>query len=254
MISLEIASFQYRYQRRTWWQLSSILEQNTSNLPLISYTLNCHKDDPGNFLTDKLKKTFSSKMNLDIRVWNNDNFFKRGYTRTNDLKNTCADFILFVDSDEVFHVEFFSSLTPLLEKWKKERNDKCIAAIRRTMEIRDGNTLVNSEKYEDSPIFNCCSKIEKIKTKVISGAKGSGGFQIFNMQLLKEKNILEYGGNRDTPVNSVEKFITKSEIYFRSIMGVDPSYSQLIKPIYHLNHERGDERKEILLSNPQYIF
>ena len=254
MISLEIACFQYRYQRRTWWQLSSIADQVTNNLPLIRYTLNCHKDDPGKELTEKLKGTFESKINLEVRTWDNDSFFKRGYTRTSDLQKSISDFILFVDSDEVFHPEFFSSLTPLLEKWKADKNDKCIAAIRRTMEISDGNKLVDAESYEDVPIVNWHSKIEKVKTKVISGAKGSGGFQIFNMQILREKNLLEYGGNRDTPVNSVNKFITRSEIWFRSKMGVDSSFANLILPVYHLNHERGDERQVLLTKNPGYIF
>jgi hypothetical protein len=253
-ISIEIANFQYRYQRRAWWQLSSLADQTKTNLPSIVYTLNYHKNDPGIELTKKLLSTFKDKVNINNIEWDNDSFFRRGFTRTNDIKNASCDFLLFVDSDEVFHPDFFSSLTPLLSEWKEKGNNKCIAAIRRTMEISDGNALVNNETYEDSPIKNWHEKILSINTKVISGARGTGGFQIFNVEKLKENKFFEYGGHRDTPVNSIEHFVTKSEIRFRKQMGVDPTYAGLIKPLYHLNHERNEARKEILIKNPDYIF
>ena len=81
--TIEIASYQYRYQRRTWWQLSSLIGQIQSNnipVPKIKYTLNVHISDPAHELTLKLYNTFKDKIEFNLRIWDTNDFYQRGFT------------------------------------------------------------------------------------------------------------------------------------------------------------------------------
>lgn len=255
--SVEIGCFAFRYPRRTWWQLSSIAGQVASKgiqVPDIKFTLNLHKTDPGHDMWDKLIDTFSPLVDLNVRWWNTDDFFRRAATRTKDIKEATGDFLLFVDADQVWHPEFFSTLAPFMKKYDEENEGRCVAHWRYTMSIDDGNKIVDSEQYNDVPINNWFGKIKSVPHKIISGARGAGGFQLVNTRLLRERGIDTYGNpNKDSPANAKVHYKTKTEMHFRArIGGVYRKHCNLFKPFYHINHFRADDR--LVKMDQNYLF
>lgn len=81
----EIVLSQFAFAKRTWWCLSSLAQQE--NPPCFKVKLQIHVSDPYAALNQKLIQTFRRLVDLRVVEWREDEFFRRGYTRSLDLKS-----------------------------------------------------------------------------------------------------------------------------------------------------------------------
>ncbi len=193
--SIEICVLLYAFQKRFWWMLSSLVQQikhQEHAVPVLRIKLNIHKDDPFREFTDKLLSTFSPLLDFKIKIYNDQKFGCRGYTRNFDIKECTSDWILFTDADDVFHPQMFAQIGSRLEGWKKER--KVITVPRYTMNKEEGYKLIDSESYNDLLIKNSFDRVFS-KNIGFSGkgrAPGAGFFQLVNVKMIKSMGINTY--------------------------------------------------------------
>lgn len=251
---VEICVQVYAFQKRFWWMMSSIYQQS-GGLDDIIVKINTHKDDKYNYLTDRLISVFSDKLNIKHKIYDDDNFNYRGYTRTNDIKEADGDWLFFTDADMLFHPKFFSDLKTYYKGWKNQ--GYCYTSPRWNVDKARGYEIVDSVGYEDviKNSFDICWK-DRIGYSGNGRAPGAGYFQLVETEYLKNNNILKYVDNdrSDRPINHRIGNKTFSDRRFRGKMnGVkclkkkkDSNGSiDVLYPIIHLNHYRKREKEYI---------
>jgi hypothetical protein len=236
MNSFEICIQQYSFTKRCWWQLSSLAQQiNKTN---ILYKLNIHKNDPFYKLNKHLISTFQSLVNLKVKIWDDERFFKRGDVRNLDLKEATKQWIIYADADVVFHPTFFSMINTISLKI-----DKMNVISRFNTSIDDGYSLVDSQRYEGQPIKKVVDRITKYPLRQ-SCSIGAGYFQLVNVNFIRSKGF-NYSERSDSALNSKRGPSYRSDRHLRSLMGLNKIE---IAPLYHINHYRLKDHKDVRLA------
>lgn len=235
-MKFEVCSYVFSYQRRYWWMLSSILNQNTfcnRIVPNIKVSMDVCHADPFDSWNERIRHEFSTKLDLDINYHDEDTFKQRSNIRQMNLKNTDADWIIFCDGDLVFEDNFFAHLQMLCEEYCKV--SAAYGMKRLTTTIGKGNMLVDSMDY-GSAIINPHSILSETSCS-IQGVVGAGFFQMVNVKYCKDNEIDYLSCGEDENVFDRTKiWQTRSEIGFRKqLNGV--RYLPA-RGLWHLNHKR----------------
>lgn len=241
---IELCTYVYKFQKRYSWVLSSLVQQTFKNFTV---TTDIYDQDPFKNLTDDIKRIYSPHLTMKFNEYNQQQIQYRGYTRTQNIKNTTAEWILFLDADDVFHPTFFEQLDSKLKTLSDSDKQKLISIPRFTMGVDDGYKLVNSVSYNDiiSDAFNRCFVVKSKKLSNFGHVAGAGYFQLIHMPSLRAKGINSYvDGNYDNPMlNTSIKSKMRSDVVFRQKVGGKVAIKDL-PPIIHIQHRRRCRDKE----------
>lgn len=223
----EICVQQYAFTKRCWWQLSSLVQQKGS--PHITFKLNIHNKDPFHGLNTRLIKTFSKLIDLKVKVWDNDRFFKRGDVRNDDLKEAKQPWLIYADADMVFDKYFFNKLASI-----PKHDTKMTIATRHSSSVDDGNKIILSESYINAPIPKSAQKMSVIAAKK-SRPVGAGYFQMVNTNYMRNTGLIYAIDGCDRKLSHARGPSYHSDKQLRAILGM---HDAIIAPMYHINHFR----------------
>lgn len=249
MAKLQICVQCYRYQRRLWWMLSSLFDQQAfagTPVPEIVVRINTHKDDQFKDWNERLKSVFcgrSGPIQFDFVEWDTHDYGRRGATRNRDVAECEAEWILFADGDQVFHPHFFAHAMPIVEQIDNRGN--IIATYRYTMSEEQGDGLVGAETYLDAPIKDTHVKCQQCNTWIIGKSQrirecATGNFQLVKIDTFR-RNKRRYAEDVKYDINVLDvgrvPYATNCDWKFRhASTGVTRGLGFL--PIWHLNHQR----------------
>ncbi len=272
-----VASYVYSYQKRYWWQLSSLVAQTPYQgfpVPCIHALASVCEEDPYLSYSDLMLDAFpwtdtyqpkcAGWHGVTLDRWlNKIAYGRRGLVRNKQLHialyESEADWLLFNDADMVYHPNFFSHLGNLLATGQHEgvpyaECSKVLATYRDTMSFEDGYKVIDSELYDGCPIVNPYGKVQSL-AKVYPAShhkiSGAGFFQLVNVPLLRKRireepslgvyvplsRGLRCDADIFTPGASI---CTKSDIVFRKRLGGIVPIPCL--PQIHINHYRPHDK------------
>lgn len=223
MNKLTISVYCWRYQRRLWWQLSSLVNQPGID---IKYILNVCKDDPYDYLTQEIINTFSNLLNLEVKYYSYNDFQTRGHTRNITLKEN-GGWILFTDVDMIFSNGFFNDLFKTdLAKYDISK-PSVFSTGRWFTGIEDGYKLAETVDFMNV-IFDY-DKILDGYPMYFRRGRGSGNFQLVNKDIIGD---IEYPSS-DKPLKRY--LCCYSDKHFRSKIGNTIEIKTTGK-IFHIYH------------------
>lgn len=232
-LSIEICIHCFRYQKRLTWMLSSILQQK-GDAPNIIVNIS-HCPDDGNPTTEEVCKFFRAKgLRIVETLVTKEEVSNRAIARNKQATATTADYILFVDSDMVYSIDFFENLQM---KLRRELRDirLVMGADRHSLDDKFCIKYFNDDK-ESYPreINDVASLVEKWPVKWVVG-RGTcpGNFQLVKVKIIKEKGK---GKITDTPKDHWR--LTKGDRALRVRLGGRFAIENT-KKMFHLNHDRG---------------
>lgn len=228
----------YSCQRRWWWMLSSLMEQE-GDIPTISIQMDTHKNDPFYKYNERILRTFSHRLDIKNNIWESSDYGKRGLIRNQNIIkcDPDTDWILFVDADLVFAKNFFSVLRNQLDEFLGV--ERCLATYRYTMHPEVGDKLIDSEEYVDRPIHNTEGKVSSVPYYWLGRRKrtvGAGYFQMADLKKLRERGLSYVDRSRDRSVFDPKGNKFRTDQIFRKkcggVLKID------VSNIWHLNHYR----------------
>lgn len=222
-MSVVLVSYCYRYQRRLWWQLSSLVEQDYP----IKYCLCVCKDDPFDDLTKKIIKTFSNKLDLDVNYYSYEEFQTRGGTRNDALKKY-DDWILFTDVDMIFKNNFFSILFNKDLKQYDINVPALYSVARYSTKIEKGYEFAAEVDFEEV-IGNPYERVFP-HAFIKHRSRGAGNFQLIYKPSLSSD--LCYPQNDNKLDNRLKCF---SDIRFRKKFG-NTVHVRCSEKVLHISH------------------
>jgi len=242
-MKITVAIQSYNFQHRLCWMLSSILQQVPRNpkvsLPEIEVAIAYVKQN-GTPLTEDVIEFFKEQgLNIIGHEYPDIKEFQyRGLTRNRALKYTDADWILFADTDMVYHPKYFGELGKLLRSEYK-RNKHCLYSRRKSTILKDTEPLIKSRQYP-CVIDKAYEIMDKVPAKIKANV-GAGYCHIANVMNLRN----EHGGIYVNPKRprdwSWEKRYqkAKSDMHFRKMLGGEPLPDLPLQ--IHVQHIRDNE-------------
>lgn len=241
--SIEIAVSCTFFQRRLTWMLSSVLQQEGNVPPLIfnvAFPIN-----NGNPTTESVCDYFEGRGLTMRRVpyEGMERIQYRGLVRNDQLKVCTAEWILFADTDMVYHPRFFEDLAAQLQNKEIAQEERMLSTSRISL---DKTYCKNFFNNLDSNCYPCeiegvASIVEGWPIYKIGKNVGAGYFQLVRRSVIEEK----YGGIyvnekkcQDWSWNSRGQK-ARSDRQFRHMVGGKLKIKTL--PQWHLNHERDNE-------------
>jgi hypothetical protein len=183
--SLTIAIQCHNFQKRLCFMLSSLCQQKHLNCDLvvdISYLKNNGKPS-----TEEVIALFREKgLNIKETVYDSvERFQFRGYTRNDQLATCNTDYMLFADTDMVYHPRFFNKLFKTLEEEQYANYNGMYICGRYSQPneiIEKSNTFVNLV-VEDKALYvnHAWTKCDVMLTKKSRSSVGAGYFQLIHM-------------------------------------------------------------------------
>lgn len=252
---IAIHAMMYRFQCRTHWQLSSLLEQRPWGdipVPEFKYVMSTKADDPFAENTKALLKAFSPKLNIEVQEWPADDltYGLRGHVRKQNLLKETAEFILFTDSDMVWHPEYMAKVGVWAERHRGDH--RVVAAPRHSMSQGAGYSLIELARADcagyTEPLKNAWDRAHTVKTRWSAAGfiSGAGFFQLIHVPSVREYMMKTYGEvfynkpNRDgadTNILNANRNEMRSDRSFRiAVEGIikAPDLSEAL----HINHYR----------------
>ncbi len=248
---IEISFQNFEFHKRAWWMLSSILQQRPHGehgVPRLGVVMSVHRDDAHPDMLGALIETFGNPGFLRVERYTGDGYFYRGQTRNTDIQNSQAKWILFSDSDMLFHPDFFSRL------WSEvipghTGSGTLLTAPRHNMDTGEAYRLADGEPYGRRPIagaFDRCWE-HRVGYSGRGRAPGAGYFQLVERSHLIEAGIEYSSPTADRPISAEKGNKFFSDIRFRrKLNGVvalkrPPDANgmrDVLPPILHMNHLR----------------
>lgn len=227
---LEIALVQHAWARRTWWCLSSLVQQESP--PPLQVRLHIHRDDPFSEINERLIETFAPRLTLQVVVWTTDEFFHRGCVRNRDIGDCGAEWLLFVDPDTVFSTGFLAALNR-----SRRATERVNFAPRTTMTDFDvGYELVDSVHYDSEPIDQAAARCARVTCLRRDRWSGAGYFHLVHPESVRKKRAGYGRGCEDRRFDHEAGLRTPTDRMFRLGMGVHRLRG--LPPFYHLQHWR----------------
>jgi hypothetical protein len=243
---IAIHAMVYKFQKRCWWQLSSLAQQEPwegNPVPSFKYVISTHSGDP--FASEFHDRSARSMPFLvTSEFWDSQAFGERGHVRTRNLRSETSEFILFVDADMVYHKHFMAKLAVAAAKHRGEH--KVLAAPRQSMSFEDGYDLVNAASYEGQiPCAWDTAAKKKTWWSAHGRISGAGFFQLVHLPTVREYLMKTWGGiqyvgehwHRDTNILTAPENKMRSDRNFRlNVGGIIPAPQ--LGDALHLNHWR----------------
>jgi len=245
---IAIHAMVYKFQKRAWWQMSSLAQQEPlgdAGVPAFRYCISTHTQDP--HAQDLQRRSALLPYAVSSNFWNSDSFGERGHIRTSNLLNETAEFILFVDADMVYHKHFMAKLGLAAEKHRGQH--KVLAAPRQSMSFEDGYALVDAADYSQViPTTWDTAKTKKTWWSAHGRISGAGFFQLVHLPSLREYLQKTYGEvcyvgkgyHRDTNLLTRGGYLTPSDRNFRLNAGGIIAAPELGDAL-HINHWRHND-------------
>lgn len=211
--------------------LSSILQQK-GDVPKILVSL-AHVPGSGNPDSAKVVQLFQQRgLNILSIPLDFDTIKNRAIVRSQRLRETTADWMLFADSDMAYDQLFFSDLCKKLQTERYNKETLAIGADRHSLQNEFCIDYFAKENVQYPLVIdNVADKVSKWPVKWVSrGSTVAGYFQLANMKSVRERKVVYSSRPRDLWRQ------TKSDREFRIHMGGRTSIDTL--PMYHLNHDR----------------
>jgi len=244
--SITIAVSCHMFQRRLSWMLSSLHQQNNKKSYDLIFDIAYEKNEVSDPPMEKLIDTFT-KLGINIKARPYDGFERmqfRGFVRNDVLKDCKTDFLLFADTDMVYHPDFFSELFKLLktDEWKDCPN--VMACGRYSNDIALANKLIDKENYILPLIATAWDKADNNLNKLRRLNVGAGFWQLINMKTCPHENY--YVGekrNRDWGWFDGKRNMQKasSDYQFRRRVKRLRMPEWFSKNQIHLNHFRDNQ-------------
>jgi glycosyltransferase involved in cell wall biosynthesis len=164
----------------------------------------------------------------------------RGLVRNDQIKNCKTDFILFVDTDMVYHPEYFMRLSALIESDPEYKDhDGVLKAGRFSNPIDPTDELVDSYVQDEPVVIDNAWETVDVLDKIKKSNVGAGYFQLVNMRTANHEGLyVAPESNRDYDWD--EKFSKcNSDRQFRKRIGnVKALPKWFSQNEIHLNHVR----------------
>ena len=242
-MKIEIAISCVWFQRRLCWMLSSIAQQ--INAPELIVNIG-YIPNNGNPITENVGNFFRHYFELKQVICSPEEIPYRGLVRNRQLANSKADWILFADSDMVYHPNFFENLAVILNG-SLANETRCISASRISLDKDYCNDFFKSWDVNNGFLVpNVAETVSKfpinqghgrgVGKNGVTRNVGAGYFQLANVENLRKNHQGLYWQptNRRDP-----SWGYKSDRQFRQMVGgICPVE---ILPQYHLNHERDSD-------------
>lgn len=98
----------HHFQRRLCWMLSSLAQQTEPGLVVVDVA---HVPDNGLPTTEEVCRNFENRVSIRRSVWEDFGRFQlRGLVRNRQIQECQTEWLMFGDSDMVYHPEYFSAL------------------------------------------------------------------------------------------------------------------------------------------------
>lgn len=188
MPSITIAIQCHNFQKRLNLMLSSLLAQKKQGRYDLKVDI-AHMQGNGTPSTEDLVTYYGKKgLNVYSRAYNDYERFKyRGLTRNDQTSDCDTNFLLYADTDMVYHNRFFYRLMTLITEDENYRDYEGIMTCGRWSQnneiIERTNEFVDS-LVQDNPIYikdiwvEADNKLEKVSRSNV----GAGFFQLINME------------------------------------------------------------------------
>ena len=244
MISLTMAIQTHNFDKRLSCLLSSLYEQNNKDKYNLTVDIASLKN---NFPTLNIMAYFHSlDLNIKSRQYSSlDTLQYRGNTRNHQIADCETDYLVFVDSDMIYHPDFFFKLTNLLEENKEYNTYDGVMTCGRYSQpneiIEKTNIFVDKITANGSiyKIDNIWEMADRELEKIGRSNVGAGFWQLINMKLCNHGGyyVKEEENKDGSWLNGIQK--AKSDQQFRHRIGKKKKMpSWFSENQIHLNHRR----------------
>jgi len=176
MITIAIQSD--NFEHRLCWMLSSLSEQTARNFIIdVAYLGN-------NPLMQATLDAFPALAIKRRPYLDDDRFRFRGLVRNDQLSDCCTSWLLFADTDHVYHAEYFERLAAELTNHRQYGG--MLTAGRWSCPVDQANALVAEHDYP-APVHTPWAKARKLDLIRRSNV-GAGYFQLINAR------VCDHGG------------------------------------------------------------
>lgn len=248
MMTIAIHAVVYRFQKRAWWQLSSLAEQRGTSdydVPRFVYHVSTVSTDP--YADEFQRATSCFPFEIRHHCWSESEFTQRGLIRTQNLRQETEEFLLFVDADMVYHPTFFARLVPSLHMMRDAGDHRVWSVPRLTMSPDDGYRL-SEQAHFDAPIRDAWNQAASVPSKRWSyhgRISGAGYFQLIHVPSVRDYMRRVHGdvyyvrphSHHDTHIITGSTYVTRSDRVFRINVGGVVPIRELGDSI-HINHWR----------------
>jgi len=225
--------------------LSSLLAQKKQSRYELIVDI-AHFSDNGNPSTENVINFFSDKgLKIYNRLYNDyDRFKYRGLTRNDQIASCSTDFMLFADTDMVYHNRFFYRMMELITTDEQYKNYNGIMTCGRWSQ--DNSKIELTNEFVDSLIQNDPVYVDNIWVitdqkleKIGRGNVGAGFFQLINTSTCKhDKYYVEEDNCKDYDWEEKGQK-AKSDQQFKRRIGLKKKMpSWFSEAQIHLNHKR----------------
>jgi glycosyltransferase involved in cell wall biosynthesis len=157
--------------------LSSLIEQVNPALLVVDVA---HMPDNGNPRTEDVVEHFSGRLHIKDSRWTDySTFQKRGWVRNRQLTECATEWIVFADTDMVYHPEYFSRLITEL-KSNHAQATYMLSSGRLSNPKEAANALVNAAVDGQSTYIPDAFKLAQTLPPIVKRNVGAGFSQIIN--------------------------------------------------------------------------
>ena len=238
-MTFELCTLCYNYQRRWIWQLSSLVQQNY--IPEdICISVGAIGDN-GKPSTNEVIENFQGLHIKLIDYKSFDNFPVRGYIRDEQIKQSSADWLIFIDPDHILHPDFFKDVEAGIKKYGHLQRVFSIYEKVTTHKVVTQYMIDNQSDIYIKDAYRESLNIRKAEQQIQRRVAG-GCLQIVNRKSILELNDGKYtveGKSRD---RHLFKQKTPDDARFRRVLG-GSCFFKGSNPLVHLNHYRVTDKQ-----------
>jgi hypothetical protein len=185
----------HHFQRRLCWMLSSLVQQTLAGVATVDIA---HMNGNGKPNTEEVILFFQRRMKVESQWWSDwQAFQRRGYVRNLQLQRCKTEWIMFGDSDMVYHPDYFERLAYELEV-KHAKASYMISSGRTSNPKEQTTAMVNSSINGDPvEIMNAFARANELPKHPMRNC-GAGFCQIINVKHAPHGGYyVEPDGSRD---------------------------------------------------------
>lgn len=232
----------HNFQHRLCWMLSSLVQQTQPGLVAVDIA---HVRGNGNPTTEKVLALFSETLAIRSSAWDDFSKFQlRGLVRNRQIMECSTEWLMFGDSDMVYHPDYFNRL--ITELGHSHREARYMISSGRTSNPSGLTNFMVTDLADRYPItiaesFRRSDALVKRPMRNV----GAGFCQLINMRHCPHGGYyVKPEENRDWRWSRGSN--PKSDMQFRRRIGRDGGARQKLPHWFsenaiHLNHDRDPE-------------